>query len=182
MIDFDLLIRIRTGLKRCRQRLVLVESCTSGLCCAMLGHAPGISEVLCGSFVVYRNGSKSQWLGIDDSLLQNPHIGPVSDEVTRLLACAALERTPEATLAVAITGHLGPYGPMSRERELDGTVFMAIARKNQKGIITNERQQRIELTMPCPQDEQDLPRRQSRQAEAASGLLSFLDHYLESDA
>ncbi|MEZ6136283.1 MAG: CinA family protein [Pirellulaceae bacterium] len=70
-------------------RLVLAESCTAGRVAATLASFPGISNWLCGSFVVYRCDSKSRWLGIPTKLLDDPQIGPVSEQVTELLAQAA---------------------------------------------------------------------------------------------
>ncbi|MCH5376321.1 MAG: CinA family protein, partial [Planctomycetes bacterium] len=49
----------------------------------------------------------------------------VSDDVTRALAFHVLQRTPEATIAAAVTGHFGPEAPPDR----DGQIFIAIARR-----------------------------------------------------
>ena len=51
--------------------------------------------------------------------------GAVSAQVAGQMALAILEKTPEATLAAAITGHLGPGAPADQ----DGQVFMAVARR-----------------------------------------------------
>jgi nicotinamide-nucleotide amidase len=40
-----------------------------------------------------------------------------------LMAKGALEKTPEANVALAVTGHLGPNAPP----QLDGLVFAAVA-------------------------------------------------------
>ena len=80
---------------------MLAESCTGGLVAATLAQIPGISEHLCGSAVVYRAPTKSAWLGIDQRLLDDPAIGPVSAEVTRALALAVLERTRAPAVQVA---------------------------------------------------------------------------------
>ena len=71
---------------RLRKRIVFAESCTAGLLAATLGQIAGVSEVLCGSAVTYRNLTKANWLGIDPALLDNPHIGPVSEIVARQMA------------------------------------------------------------------------------------------------
>jgi nicotinamide-nucleotide amidase len=117
---------IRHQLQRTGLQLVCAESCTAGLVAATLAQWPGISGWLCGSWVVYQTDIKHQWLGIDSQLLSDPQIGPVSREVTALLAQAALARTPQATLAVAVTGHLGPGAPV----ELDGMAYVALARRD----------------------------------------------------
>jgi nicotinamide-nucleotide amidase len=114
---------VRGLLEACDQQLVLAESCTAGLISAALAHWPGISNWLCGSAAVYQSRTKHQWLGIDDAMLKDPNHGPVSLAVTEKLAQAALIRTPQATIAAAVTGHLGPGAPA----ELDGSAFFALA-------------------------------------------------------
>jgi nicotinamide-nucleotide amidase len=101
-------------------KLVLCESCTGGLGAAALARIPGISAHLCGSMVAYRNETKQAWLGIDAATLRRP--GPVSEKVARQMVDSVFEQTPEATLAAAVTGHLGPDAP----ERLDGTVFVAV--------------------------------------------------------
>lgn len=108
-------------LARARVRLVLAESCTAGLVAALLGEIPGISEWWCGSAVVYREATKTAWLGVAPRDLAK--FTAVSAEVARGMACGALERTPEADVAVAVTGHLGPASPAGQ----DGLVFVGSA-------------------------------------------------------
>jgi nicotinamide-nucleotide amidase len=154
---------VHQALASTRSRLVLVESCTAGLAAGKLGQIPGISEVFCGSFVVYRNASKHDWLAIPTDILDDPAQGPVSSIVTKLLAIAALERTPEATLAAAITGHLGPGAPP----ELDGVIYCATQQRLSQGevVVTQHR-----LTQPAPSDQGDWPSRTARQEEAVTLL------------
>ena len=102
------------------QRIALAESCTGGLVAARLASVPGVSEVLCGSVVSYRENAKQDWLGISSSKLQT--FSSVSPEVTLAMACAVLAETPEASLAAAVTGHLGPAAPA----KLDGTMYVAV--------------------------------------------------------
>jgi nicotinamide-nucleotide amidase len=105
------------------QKVVFAESCTGGLVSGALTRTPGISEFHCGGVVVYRNVTKTQYLGIPPKLLDEK--GPVSREVAELMAVCVLEKTPEATIAVSVTGHLGPNAPA----ELDGRVFVGIAQR-----------------------------------------------------
>ena len=112
------------ALEQLRWRVVFAESCTAGLVSAALGSIPGISEHLCGSVVTYRNRTKQDWLGIPRELLLNP--GPVSEEVVTWMARGALQRTEEADVAIAITGHLGPEAPPA----LDGVVHIGVACKD----------------------------------------------------
>ncbi len=162
------LIQVRDGLRSRSDRLVLAESCTAGLVAAELGQIPGISEFLCGSMVVYQTPTKTAWLGISTALLENPEIGPVSAQVTTALAEAILARTPEATVAAAITGHLGPGSPAV----LDGKVFCAFARRSNSESSIKWRG--YQLASPAPINNEDLLRRSARQKEAAGLLLSFI--------
>jgi PncC family amidohydrolase len=102
-------------------KVVFAESCTGGLVSATLTKIPGISNYHCGGVVVYRNATKSAYLGISEALLEEH--GPVSEEVTRELARRVLRKTPEADVAAAVTGHLGPNAPP----KLDGQAFVAVA-------------------------------------------------------
>lgn len=107
--------------------LVLAESCTAGLIAATLARVPGMSRRLAGSFVVYQIESKAAWLGVSADTIQQYDV--VSREVAASMATQALIRTPHATIAMSITGHLGPDAPGS----LDGVAWLAIARS---GIVT----------------------------------------------
>jgi PncC family amidohydrolase len=104
-------------------RLVLAESCTGGLVAATLAQVSGISEFLCGSAVVYRLDTKTRWLGVSADVLIDP--GPVSEAAANLMATGVLATTPEADLAAAITGHLGPNAPKNQ----DGLAFIALCRR-----------------------------------------------------
>jgi len=167
-------LSIRNLLKKNGDRLVLVESCTSGWIAAQFGAIPGISEFFCGSLVVYQNSSKHHWLGINQEILDDPKIGPVSELVTRQLANSVLEKTPDATIAAAITGHLGPGSPSGQ----DGTIFVSIARRSFVSIesVTT---MLLRLDSPCPQDENDYIARLARQQEAGNALLTILRDVLE---
>ncbi|MFO0915538.1 MAG: CinA family protein [Pirellulales bacterium] len=105
-------------------RLVLAESCTGGLAAGWLAGVPGISEWWCGSLVTYRIPSKIGWLGLPPSVLEAE--SDVSPVVSELMARQALVHTPEAAIAAAITGHLGPHAPPGQ----DGVVHSAIARRD----------------------------------------------------
>ena len=76
--------RLAKALKQQQLRLVLAESCTGGLISAVLAKIPGISEFHCGSAVVYRMGTKQEWLGISAAVLEKP--GPVSRWVAAEMA------------------------------------------------------------------------------------------------
>jgi nicotinamide-nucleotide amidase len=105
-------------------KVVFAESCTGGLVSGALTRIPGISEHHCGGVIVYRNATKTQYLDIPQKLLDDK--GPVSRKVAELMAVRVLEKTPEATIAVSVTGHLGPNAPA----RLDGRVFVGVAWRN----------------------------------------------------
>ena len=119
-----LIQEVATRLQESNRRVVFAESCTGGLVSASLARVPGISEFHCGSAVVYRLDTKTQWLGVPEALLLDP--GPVSEVVAREMALGVLARTPEADFAASITGHLGPNAPDAQ----DGLVFIGIARRS----------------------------------------------------
>lgn len=134
-----------------RQVLVTAESCTAGLIAATLARVPGMSAVLAGGLVVYQVASKTEWLGISYELIERE--GVVSRAVAEAMASQALVKTPHATIAVSITGHLGPDAPM----ELDGIAWSAIAQRG-KPVLS----ERLPLSRP---DESTL----SARDEAARG-------------
>jgi PncC family amidohydrolase len=124
--------RVARLLKSTGRKVAFAESCTGGLVSGSLTKIPGISEHHCGGVVVYRNETKAAYLGIPRKLLDNP--GPVSRPVAELMARRVLDRTPEADLSAAVTGHLGPNAPAT----LDGLVFIAIAVRRPATIAVHE--------------------------------------------
>lgn len=169
--------RVVTELSRRGLRLVLAESCTGGLIAATLSQFPGVSEYLCGSAVVYRTATKTAWLGVSSELLTDPARGPVSGDAAAAIARAALARTPEAALALGITGHLGPNAPA----ELDGVVFVAIVRRRPEvaghHACDVERRTRLDSRQGDPKSV-----RTERQHAAAVFALCLLSEYLCSPA
>ncbi len=153
-----------------RHRLVLAESCSCGLAAGFLGSIPGASTHFCGSMVVYQLESKSEWLGLDAELLNSPEVGTVSERTSRDLARAILERTPHATIAVAITGHLGPNAPT----QFDGLVYLAIRSK----LVEQERSVAYKLGSATPTSTSDIDARWQRQAEAVDWLYDQLLEWL----
>lgn len=115
--------RLADDLAATRTRIVFAESCTAGLVSALLAQAPGISAWHCGSAVTYREATKVAWLEVSQRDLER-HTA-VSQPVAEQMAAGVLRNTPEAQLAVSITGHLGPNAPA----EFDGLAFVGTARK-----------------------------------------------------
>lgn len=112
--------RVAKLLQQTNHKIVFAESCTAGLVSASLSRFAGISNWHCGGVVTYRNETKTAYLGIKPTVLKRP--GPVSELVAREMAEGVLSKTPEATVAASITGHLGPDAPL----KLDGVVYVAI--------------------------------------------------------
>jgi nicotinamide-nucleotide amidase len=125
-IDEELSSRAQTvvdALKRSGLAVITAESCTAGLLAAALSHGTDASECLHGGFVVYTKAQKIAALGIDEGILQSQ--GSVNAEIARQMAEGAL-RHSRATVAVAITGVLGPTPDEDNNRP--GVVYMAAAR------------------------------------------------------
>lgn len=110
-------------------KIVLAESCTAGMASAMLATVPGVSSVLCGSSVTYREQTKTDWLKISPELLATQTAE--SREVSIAMARRVLGVTPEAKIAAAITGHLGP----GVAEALDGRVFVAVTLRGKPGNV-----------------------------------------------
>jgi Competence-damaged protein len=90
--------RVARLLKASGLKVVFAESCTGGLVSGALTRVPGISEHHCGGVVVYRNETKTAYLGIARKTLVDP--GPVSREVAELMRSRATlgqMRPPEWT-------------------------------------------------------------------------------------
>lgn len=153
-------MRVARLLRALQLKIVFAESCTGGLVAATLARIPGISEHLCGGMVVYRNETKHAYLGIPRGVLRVP--GPVSEKVARLMAERILSATPEADVAAAVTGHLGPDAPANQ----DGLVLIAVA---YRGRTEQRRDQLQTLEYQCPADTD----RRARQKLAAAEVLDF---------
>jgi nicotinamide-nucleotide amidase len=145
-------------------RIVFAESCTCGMIAAVLGQVSGISEFLCGSIVTYRESSKTNWIGVSETTLAK-HTAE-SIETTIEMAEGVLQKTPEATIAAAITGHFGPGAP----EHVDGQIHIAILRRNALEKISSLRvdQQPAIICKTLTLSSQD---RQSRQLESVCCVL-----------
>lgn len=161
-----LAIDVRNLLERQKARLVTAESCTAGRVAATLSSVPGVSQWLCGGFVVYRSASKNAWLNIPWDVLNDPKHGPVSQLASDLLCAAALEKTPEANWSLAITGDVGPGAPEST----DGKCFVTVMLGREAQLIRKE----ILLCGPAPLDAHDIKARVARLDEATGLALQFL--------
>lgn len=150
--------RLAKQLRDTQTRIVFAESCTGGLVAASLAAIPGISAWLCGSAVTYRGATKIAWLDVNAEDVQRD--SAVNEQVAEQMAQSVLANTPESTLALAITGHLGPDAPV----ELDGVVYVGIANRSGTAVVT-----RFELTSRD---------RAARQQEAATIVLDAATAWL----
>lgn len=162
-------IEVRDALAAVQGKIVLVESCTAGRVAATLASLPGISQWLCGSFVVYRSDSKIRWLGIPVELLDDPKLGPVSQECSQLLAIAALNVTPEARFGLSVTGDVGPGAPTTT----DGKIFIAFHDRQGK-ILAHS----VHLSNPAPQSLNSIHERVERLNEATWVVLNNALHWI----
>ena len=135
-----------------------------GLVSATLTRIPGVSSWLCGSAVTYQNETKQAWLDVTEHDLRE--FTAVSEQVTRVMAAEVLAKTPQADLAVAVTGHLGPDAPA----EMDGIIYVAGALRGQSH--QEMRTSRIRLTGND---------RRNRQIEATESVLLFAQSYLRDE-
>lgn len=103
--------------------VITAESCTAGLLAAALSLGTEASQCLHGGFVVYTKAQKTAALGVDAGILKSQ--GSVNAEVARQMAEGAL-RHSRATVAVAITGVIGPNP--DEDNNPPGLVYMAAAR------------------------------------------------------
>lgn len=167
----QLLVLARTILpllEETNRRIVCAESCTAGLVSASLAGIPGASNWLCGSAVVYRDATKTAWIGVSEGLLSDPDRGAVCEETALRMAEGVLGVTPEASVSVSVTGHLGPGAPAG----LDGVIYIGWAERTPGTFQpVMARCQRVELQTPAPTDGQDLARRAARQMEATQCVL-----------
>lgn len=107
-------------------KIVTAESCTGGLVAAALTHHAGSSDVTEGGFVTYSNRMKQVVLGVRDATLLQ--FGAVSAETVEEMAEGALHMSPDATLAVSVSGIAGPSG--GSEAKPVGLVWFATAVRN----------------------------------------------------
>lgn len=133
----DLIQSAEILLRRLRVRglmLATAESCTGGLVSAILTAVPGSSDVLDRAFVSYSNASKSEMLGVLDTLIDED--GAVSESVARAMAEGAVTHS-HADLTVSITGIAGPGGGSGLKPA--GTVHFAVAHKASRQTLHHVR-------------------------------------------
>ncbi|QDT55366.1 Nicotinamide-nucleotide amidohydrolase PncC [Caulifigura coniformis] len=155
-------------------KLVIAESCTGGMAAAALSGVPGISNWFCGSMVVYRTETKRSWLGVDPPGFDPAESDSVGPLTSNALARAVARATPEADIAAAISGHLGPNAPA----DLDGRAFIRISLArpgrdgDEPGGISTSYVSQVRPTAEL------LKSRSERQEEAATVFLEEIVEFL----
>ncbi len=94
-------------LSHSNRKITFAESCTGGLLAYTFTQESGASNVFEGSLVTYSNALKSNWLAVDDTILEK--YGAVSLEVVNEMSEGALN-VSYADYALAISGIAGPNG------------------------------------------------------------------------
>lgn len=135
-------------------KIVFAESCTGGMAASVMTDISGVSNCFCGSAVTYLDSVKTRWLQVTQHSIDQ--FTAVSRPVAIEMAQGVLAQTPVADVAVSVTGHLGPNAPT----ELDGTVFLGLARRSNSKIVTA----RIQLQSS---------KRSDRKREATGHLFAF---------
>jgi nicotinamide-nucleotide amidase len=105
--------------------LGLAESCTGGFLSHQLTQVPGSSGYFKGAIVCYNNQVKEDMLGVSPETIAMH--GVVSEACAVEMAIGA-RKTLKSDYALSITGLLGPAA--STDREVPGTIWMAIADKD----------------------------------------------------
>lgn len=134
--DTDLLDAASSLIARCKAKgemIATAESCTGGLITGTLTGVDGSSSVVDCGFVTYSNEAKHHLIGVGNDLLAE--YGAVSEPVARAMCEGALDRAPNATIAVSVTGIAGPGG--GTDTKPVGLVHFGCAAKERDTITTH---------------------------------------------
>jgi len=121
---------IKLKLEEKNEKITFAESCTGGLIASYLTKIAGSSNIFDGSVVSYANRIKSEWLGVDDRVLEK--FGAVSEETIQQMLLGILEIS-NSDYAIAVSGIAGPSGG-SKIKPV-GTVFIGVGDKNGKFMV-----------------------------------------------
>ena len=106
------------------KKVTFAESCTGGLLASMLTSQSGSSAVFNGSLITYADEIKSEWLGVDEKIIEKH--GAVSEETVEKMLIGALS-VSKSDYALAISGIAGPTG--GSEEKPVGTVVIGAAKE-----------------------------------------------------
>lgn len=107
------------------KKITIAESCTGGLIASFFTKESGASAIFDGSLVTYSNRLKSNWLAVDNDVIEKH--GAVSEEVVLEMSEGALN-VSDADYAISVSGVAGPDGG-TKEKPV-GTVFICVRSKN----------------------------------------------------
>ncbi len=100
------------------------ESATAGFASKLLTDRAGSSAWFWGGAATYANEAKARILGVDASMLEDPSIGPVSEQCAKQMA-DGIRRLSGTDIAVSITGIAGPGG--AEEGKPVGTAYIGLS-------------------------------------------------------
>ena len=121
---------IKNELEKKSQKITFAESCTGGLISSYFTKIAGSSNIFDGSIISYANKIKSEWLGVDDRVLEK--FGAVSEETVQQMLLGILDISG-SDYAIAVSGIAGPSG--ATENKPIGTVFIGVGDKNGKFMV-----------------------------------------------
>ena len=108
-----------------QKTLSLAESCTGGLIGKMLTDIAGASSFLDRGAITYSNRSKSDWLGVPETILETA--GAVSAATAEAMA-KRIRSAAGTDFGLSVTGIAGPDG--GTDDKPVGTVFIALSDKD----------------------------------------------------
>lgn len=117
----DLADQVGLALHVRQMKLAIAESCTGGWIAKTITDIAGSSDWFDRGFVAYSNAAKMDLLGVNELTLKN--YGAVSAETVAEMVSGALEYSPEANVALAVSGIAGPDGGILDKPV--GTVYLA---------------------------------------------------------
>lgn len=128
--------RATSILELCRQRgikLGFAESLTGGALCSAFVDVPGASDVVLGSVVAYDPAVKHALLRVDQGLISER--GVVNAEAAEQMARGGLALFQQADASgnqhLLVVATTGVAGPTEQDGQPVGTVFIAIAGRDQ---------------------------------------------------
>jgi nicotinamide-nucleotide amidase len=121
---------LKNKLEEKKEKITFAESCTGGLIASYITKISGSSNIFDGSVVSYANKIKSEWLGVDERVLEK--FGAVSEETVQQMLLGILEIS-SSDYAIAVSGIAGPTG--GSETKPVGTVFIGVGDKKGKFIV-----------------------------------------------
>jgi nicotinamide-nucleotide amidase len=125
-----LAVNLGEALRKRGWSLVTAESCTSGLLGAAMATVPGSTHFLDGGVLTYTPAMKTAALGVSPQVIAEKTV--YSPEVAREMAEGALQRVPQADLALSVTG-IG--GPDSEEGKPPGLVYICAAARGGEPVV-----------------------------------------------